>query len=194
MTEIGSPRCSGILPALEADGTLGDVILHEMAHTIGIGTLWNQSPLSLLNNPSLPSSPGADTHFSGANAVAEFNALPGGPWVPPTSASSVVPVENTQGGAGTRDAHWRESTFVTELMTGFIGPGLVNPLSRVTIQSLLDMGYFVDINQADAYTLGNPSGLRAGGPATVFHLKDDILRIPLKLIDRNGRIVRVVDP
>ncbi len=181
------------LPNLEAAGTLGDVILHEMAHVIGYGTLWNFSPLNLLNNPSLPSSVGADTHFSGANAVAAFNALPGGPWVPPSPASSVVPVENTQGGQGTRDTHWRESTFVTELMTGFIA-GAGNPLSTVTIQSLLDMGYAVDINQADAYPLGDPNGLRAGGSSTVFHLKDDILRIPLKLIDRNGRVVGVVDP
>ena len=181
------------LPSMEAAGTLGDVILHEMAHTIGVGTLWNQPPLSLRNNPSLPSSPGADTHFSGANAVTAFNALPGGPWVPPTSATSVVPVENTQGGQGTRDAHWRESTFVTELMTGFIAAA-GNPLSTVTIQSLLDMGYTVNISQADAYTLGNPNGLRAGGTSTVFHLKDDILRIPIKRIDQNGRVVGVVAP
>ena len=59
------------------------------------------------------------------------------------------------------------------------------------------MGYTVDITQADTYTLGNPSGvlaLRAGGYSTGVHLKDDILRIPLKLIDSNGRIVGVVDP
>ena len=78
-------------------------------------------------------------------------------------------------------------------MTGFI-TGAGNPLSRVTIQSLLDMGYVVDITQADAYTLGNPSAIRASGHSTVFHLKDDILRIPLKLIDKNGCIVGVVDP
>ncbi len=184
------------LPNLEAAGTLGDVILHEMAHAIGYGTLWNRAPLSLLNNPSLPSSPGADTYFSGANAVAAFNALPGGPWVPPTSASSVVPVENTQGGQGTRDVHWRESTFVTELLTGFISAA-GNPLSAVTIQSLLDMGYVVDINQADPYNLstdGNPTGLRANARAQGVHLKDDILRIPIKLIDPNGRVVGVVNP
>ena len=69
-----------------------------------------------------------------------------------------------------------------------------NPLSRVTIQSLLDMGYTVDITQADTYTLGNPTGLRAPDYSTLVHLKDDILRIPLKLIDSNGRIVGVIDP
>lgn len=183
------------LANLEAAGTLPDVILHEMGHVIGIGTLWNQPPLGLLNNPSLPSSPGADTHFSGANAVAAFNALPGGPWVPPTSASSVVPVENTQGGQGTRDGHWRESTFVIELMTGFIA-GAGNPLSTVTIQSLLDMGYAVDINEADPYDLstdGNPAGIRAN-MVQGFQLHDDILRMPLKVVDRNGRLVRIVDP
>ena len=74
-------------------------------------------------------------------------------------------------------------------------PPTLTPGSRCrTIQSLADMGYVVDITQADAYTLGNPSGVRAPSSAPVLHLKDDILRIPIKLIDRNGRIVRVVDP
>lgn len=63
-------------------------------------------------------------------------------------------------------------------MTGFLNPGVENPLSRVTIQSLADMGYTVDITQADPYTLGNPSGVRAPSFAPVLHLKDDI-RLPL---------------
>jgi hypothetical protein len=37
-------------------------------------------------------------------------------------------------------------------MTGFISNGL-NPMSRLTISSLADLGYQVDPTQADAYTL-----------------------------------------
>ena len=40
-----------------------------------------------------------------------------------------VPVENTQGGQGTQDSHWRETIFVAELMTGFLDAGVTNPLS-----------------------------------------------------------------
>jgi hypothetical protein len=43
-----------------------------------------------------------------------------------------VPVESS-GGSGTRDAHWRESVFTNELMTGYAGPGRDLPLSRMTI-------------------------------------------------------------
>jgi len=182
------------LGILERSGTLDETILHEMGHVLGIGTLWSFVPLDFLQNPSYPFDEGADTHFDGPNAIAAFNALPGGPWNPPTSANSVVPVENVQGGGGTQDGHWRESTFVTELMTGFIG-STSNPLSTVTIQSLLDIGYAVDITKADPYILGDPNGAPPADPsATRFHLKDDILRIPITMVDRNGRIVRVVDP
>ena len=82
------------------------------------------------------------------------------------------------------------STFVTELMTGFIGGGS-NPMSTVTIQSLLDMGYEVDVSQADPYTLGDPNS--APNSETKIYLMDDILRMPIKMVDKNGRIIKVVN-
>jgi hypothetical protein len=81
-------------------------------------------------------------------------------------------VENTEGTRGIRDNHWRESTFVTELMTGFIGTDS-NPMSTVTIESLRDLGYEVDITQADSYSL---------------------LHMPMHLVDAKGNIVGVTDP
>jgi hypothetical protein len=60
-----------------------------------------------------------------------------------------VPVENT-GGLGTRNGHWRETTFGNELMTGFLNSGK-NPLSRLTIASLRDLGYIVNLSVADPY-------------------------------------------
>jgi hypothetical protein len=56
------------------------------------------------------------------------------------------------GGEGTREGHWRESVFDTELMTGFDDPGR-NALSRLTIASLQDLGYQVNYEVADAYIL-----------------------------------------
>jgi hypothetical protein len=62
-----------------------------------------------------------------------------------------VPVEAT-GGAGTRDSHWRESIFALELMSGFVDtPG--NPLSRLTVASLEDLGYRVNLAAAEPYAL-----------------------------------------
>ena len=69
------------------------------------------------------------------------------------TAPQAVPVENT-GGPGTMNSHWRESVFMNELMSGFIAaPG--NPLSRVTVASLQDLGYVVDLSAAEPYALPN---------------------------------------
>jgi hypothetical protein len=109
---------------------------------LGVGTIW--SSLGLLQ--------GATTNnpiFTGAQATAAYNQIFG------TNATG-VPVENT-GGGGTRNSHWRESIFRTELMTGFLGPGVINPLSRVTVASMADMGYTVNMAAADAYT--RPAGV-----------------------------------
>ena len=58
------------------------------------------------------------------------------------------------GGPGTADSHWRETVFRSEMMTGFIGAS-GNPLSRMTVGSLQDLGYVVDLNAAEPYSLPN---------------------------------------
>jgi hypothetical protein len=76
-----------------------------------------------------------------------------------------VPVENT-GGGGTRDSHWRESVHNAELMTGWIeGGGTPNPLSVITIGSLADLGYAVNMEAADPYVLFNPLGIPGQVPS-----------------------------
>jgi hypothetical protein len=163
------------LTNMENNGTLEAVILHEIGHVLGIGTLWGTSYHNLLVNPSLPSSPGVDTHFSGANAIAAFNSVGGGSY--PTGK---VPVENTQGGSGTRDAHWRENVLQNELMTGFISAG-TNPLSLVTVRSLQDLGYVVNPASADAYALPG-GGAALLDPAPGIHLHGDIITDPIRII------------
>ncbi len=131
---------------MQSNGTLKDVIIHEMGHVLGIGTLWNTSP-----NTFLIGEGGEDPYFNGAGAVAAFDAAGGSERVAPK-----VPVENT-GGAGTRDAHWRESVLNSEIMTGWLEPpGTPNPLSIITIASLADMGYEVNMAAADPYTVYSP--------------------------------------
>jgi hypothetical protein len=128
---------SADLANLEAEGTLDDVITHEMGHVLGIGTLWGAKGL-------LAGSGGDDPTFTGAGAVAEYAALTG-------AAPVGVPVENN-GGPGTREGHWRESVFGNELMSGFLAAA-GNPLSRMTAASLADLGYLIDLEAAEAYTL-----------------------------------------
>lgn len=123
---------------LENSGELLDVIIHEMGHVLGIGTLWQDLGLirgSGTNNPE----------FVGANAMREYGALKN------INSPMFVPIANT-GGAGTREGHWRETVFDSELMTGFDDPGR-NALSRLTIASLQDIGYQVDYDKADAFIL-----------------------------------------
>jgi hypothetical protein len=142
------------LPSLEALGQLDQVILHEMGHVLGITrSRWAARGLAV--------GAGSDSSgFSGAAATAAWNALGG--------AGTRVPVENCVGitqpcGEGTRDSHWRERTFNNELMTGYLNGGIANPLSAVTIASLQDLGYVVNMGAAEAYSL--PASVIVGGVA-----------------------------
>ncbi|HUF49728.1 MAG TPA: leishmanolysin-related zinc metalloendopeptidase, partial [Longimicrobiales bacterium] len=146
---------SADLALMEANGTLQDVLVHEMGHVLGIGAQWG--PASQGGFDLLQGAGGSDPYFTGARAVSYFQ-LTGGVLV------NGVPVENS-GGEGTRDGHWRETTFARELMTGFINSGGANPLSVITIGSLLDMGYQVNFGAADAYLMPGTSvfGIAAEG-------------------------------
>ena len=116
---------------------LSSVILHEMGHVLGIGTLWPD--FGLVNYSSgCPSTP----RYSGTSARSEWNALGG---------SGNIPVEQ-DGGPGTACGHWDEETFNAELMTGYVESGSM-PLSRMTVGTLEDMNYTVNKGAADAYSL-----------------------------------------
>jgi hypothetical protein len=164
---------------VEDEGLLPELILHEMGHVLGFGSVWTLR--GLLANASLPPTNGTDPHFTGLQARAEFDAIGGDTYV-----GNKVPVENT-GGAGTADGHWRETVFENELMTGFINLG-ANPLSRVTLASLADLGYGVDLGEADSYTLPQVA-LRAEGGVRRLRLVDDLLDVPIKRVNSSGRVV-----
>jgi Leishmanolysin len=125
------------MASMEANGTLMAVVMHEMGHVLGVGTIW--STLGLLSGRGT-----TNPTFTGSQATAAYNQIFN------TNVTG-VPVENT-GGGGTRDAHWRETIFKNELMTGWTGPGTVMPLSLVTAASLADMGYTVNLAMADPFT------------------------------------------
>lgn len=158
------------LDDLEVAGFLDEVIVHEMGHVLGIGTIWNG--LGLLQGAGT-----ADPFFTGAAALQAFDDVGGASY-----AGNPVPVANT-GGAGTRDAHWRESVFATELMTGFLNGGVANPLSVVSIASLEDLGYVVDPGAADAYTLPAAALAAAGADRPRIELREAPLPPP-RVVDR----------
>ncbi len=189
LTVVGVMRFdTADLSSLEQQGLLKDVVLHELGHVLGFGALiWVD--LGFLQNPSL-NNLGADTHFSGPLAIAAFDAVGGTDY----SAGAKVPVENERGSQGTQDSHWRESVLGSELMTGFVDSGQ-NPLSVVTVESLADLGYLVNSEPADSYTvpLGTASLIQSAAAAgTRLLLKDDVWRGPLYRVDRSGRLTAIL--
>lgn len=152
------------LARMESDGSLVAVIVHEMAHVLGFGTIFDR--LGLIRGAG-----GRDPLFTGVSALREYAALLG-PGVRPRG----VPLANV-GGPGTRDGHWREETFADELMTGFLDLG-PNPLSRVTIGAFEDLGYRVDRAAADAYRLPTERDLLARQSARELHGHDCVVLVP----------------
>jgi len=122
------------LDFLEDFDILDEVIVHEMGHVLGFGTLWNFGR-SLLQGTA------TDPRFVGPAAIAGYQAVGG--------RGTTVPVEE-DGGPGTAFGHWDEETFDEELMTGFIALG-DSPLSVMTIGSMQDLGYVVDLAAAERY-------------------------------------------
>lgn len=138
---------AGIVQIDEADlnnPALEQIVTHEIGHVLGIGIEQNRgwdrqvSGLDTFN----PSHEGAET-------TEAFDQLGGKAYL-----STGVPLAN-QGGRGTRGGHWREANFDNELMTGFINDGN-NPLSRLSLASLADIGYEMDLSTADSYSLPMP--------------------------------------
>jgi len=136
------------LARMEADGTLHDVITHEMGHVLGVGTIWDLKGL-------LQGGGTANPTFVGQGAMEAFGILLG------TGEPEPVPVEST-GGRRTRDGHWRESVFRNELMTGFVGQA-GNPLSRMTVASFGDLGYQGDRDAAEEFALPDLLALAVAG-------------------------------
>ena len=112
------------LQSLDDRGLFENVIVHEMGHVLGVGTLWNYGGKALNQGPA------SNPYFTGRKANVFWNAEGG---------EFELPIENI-GGPGTAGGHWRESLLRNELMTGFINLGY-NPLSRITAGSMRDLGY-----------------------------------------------------
>lgn len=173
------------LGELEASGSLETVILHEMGHVLGVGSLWDF--VGLLENPSIPNNEGADTFFTGPRATQVFFDLLGGQ----PFAGNVVPVENNAQ-PGSSDSHWRETVVVDELMSPRLGgPGEVAPMSALTIGSMGDLGFFVPNElAADAWSLP-PQGLVGPGDESAGALGTDVVLRPKWILESDGTLTPI---
>jgi hypothetical protein len=136
------------LDQLERSGQLFDVARHEFLHALGLGTLWEAK--GLVDYAGTPLA-----RYNGQNAVQAFKDLGG--------STNEIPLETE--GSGSAGLHWNENLFKSELMTSDVNSDLNNntekqaSISTVTIASLADLGYQVNLNRA------TPSfGLFSGEP------------------------------
>ena len=162
----------------EVNGQLLPLILHEMGHVLGFGTIWTDRGV-------ITDKGGPDPIFIGTQALALWPTLTLG------YAGRPVPVENSFG-PGTADAHWRESVFRAELMTGFIeSPGVPMPLSRMTIASMRDLGYVVNYDAADTFAGSLVAMLREinSVPTRI----NEVVMLPTTSVDSRG-ISRTIRP
>ncbi|QIK77871.1 hypothetical protein G7077_02030 [Sphingomonas piscis] len=95
-----------------------EVVLHEMSHSLGFGSIWDR--LGLVSNGN----------YTGAAANDAFHRLGG---------TGSIQVEQ-DGGAGTAGSHWDEELYNNELMTGYINDGN-NYFSEMSVAAFKDLGY-----------------------------------------------------
>jgi hypothetical protein len=140
---------TGIDPADTGFANLTAVLTHEMGHALGIGSFWKYQNF-FKEFPDLKLIDGDDTEtptYVGANAVAQYQSY--------GKTDKAVPVQPYVLG------HWDENYLGNELMTPFADEGR-NPISRVTLGALADLGYTVNYGRADSYVLNGPLASTAG--------------------------------
>jgi len=142
--------------ALETNNSFYSVVLHEMAHVLGIGTLWTYN--NNVNGTSYQLYTNGSGQYTGPNALSgwqtEFSQ----------SLANYVPVE-LGGNPGTTNMHWNEPDYgynsgiissltgmdlSHELMTGWSNDTYF--ISTMTLGALDDLGYTVDYSKAGVIT------------------------------------------
>lgn len=119
---------------------LEQVLIHEIGHVLGIGTLWEERGFVLNAGTPNPS-------YHEPNALQQYRNLTG------QQQLTGIPVEGDHPGEASNDSHWDELNLSNELMT----PTLDNPapLSRITIGALIDLGYIASYATADPWPGGS---------------------------------------
>ncbi len=124
---------------------LDEFVMHTIGRALGFGSLWEEFGL-------VRDTDGVAT-YTGSNALREMSELWG------DRNGGIVMLEDGADGALANE-YWREGLFVSELMTSRVGlrrfvPNTSgnpdNPISRLTIAAMQDLGYGVDFEAADRY-------------------------------------------
>jgi hypothetical protein len=177
---------------------------------MGFGTIW--ADRGLLQNPAYRSvtdttyelTGSTNPRFTGPAAIA--SCLSAGGTANHCTTSVGVAVEQC-GLDGTADGHWREMfadctgtdrrpvggtpAFDTELMTGYAETTPNMPWSAMTIASLQDLGYTVNMLAADAYTVPNlltMARMSLQAPSSLADPHSEDVRRPRFTISNDGRI------
>mmetsp|Transcript_20085 Transcript_20085/g.55472 ORF Transcript_20085/g.55472 Transcript_20085/m.55472 type:complete len:560 (+) Transcript_20085:156-1835(+) len=140
------------------DHNYKDVIVHEMGHVLGIGTMWEYN--------GLHSGRPDDPVYNGVHAQREYKKIgfPG---------KLEVEIDHGEGTAG---GHWDEECLRSELMTGIADPKM--QLSSVTVGGMEDLGFDVDYKAADPFEVPAKSQCGQLIPAQVQDTQVRMLRGP----------------
>lgn len=169
-----------------SDAKLDDLIMHEVGHVLGIGSTWG---LGAFTGLVVGDSNSTDPIFVGPNTLSAFNLLGGSA----RYTGRPVPIELKFLG------HWRASAFAGELMAPALIPG-AQPVSAVTVASLRDIGWNVEPQAYEDYSLepGVLSGrvaprVTAASPSGRTYSLDGDMLMPQLTIMPGGRVVKI-DP
>jgi len=145
---VGNPRMGIIridaddLPMLQAMDDLSVLLTHELGHCLGLGTLWDARKL-MSPEPIRP------IVYEGKQGNLGHQEVGG------DGENALV---EDEGGPGTARVHWKESVYGEELMTSTHSSSAV--VSVMTIRALIDLGYQVDLSQADHFEVPLRSSTR----------------------------------
>ncbi len=150
------------------DDDIYRVMLHEIGHCLGFGIIWED--LELLQH----------NYFSGVMARRWFDVLGGSSY-----RGEKVPTE--PGGV-----HWNTSVFGDELMTTRPVSPYRAPLSAITIASMNDIGYEVNLDAAEEYKVASPSAAKPVTDETWPGCQ--VLHQAIDVVAEDGRVLDTFDP
>lgn len=185
---VGRQTTAGFQPAIgviqfdsfdfpSLQGSLQDVVTHEIMHVLGFGLYWDNS----VNGRNLLQDVGTgDPRYAGSEGRQGCITVGGA-----TTCAASVPVENA-GGQTVVNIHWRESIFGSELMTSLLSSS--NPLSAMTIGALADLGLVVNSADFDAYTIPERAVIRGSDVlAAMSGAQWERIIQPTWIIEKDGR-------